>query len=448
MALSLAEVVRQFKADVGLALSPAVIVRLCQSVGYEWRKRILDPVTTIQVFLLQILHGNTACSGLPHLAGLSFTAAAYCAARLRLPLTLFEDLLEFLTDAVTHEIDQTGRWCGHRTWLVDGSGFSMSDTPALEAHFGQPGGQAPGCGFPVARILGLFHAGTGLLLRVLAAPLRTHDMAMVARVHPEMESGDVLVGDRGLASYAHLALLFQRGLHGVFRGHQKQIVNFRRGRQHTRQRNSRKGLPRSRWVRRLGRWDQLVEYTKPTSKPVWIDPAAWDALPTTLLVRETRYRTPQRGRRTRVITLVTTLTDAAAYPAADLAELYQSRWRVEVNFRHLKTTLGMDVLHCRTVDGVTKELLMFAIVYNLIRLVMLEASRRQQAPLERISFVDAWRWLRTAQPGTPLPALRVNPDRPDRIEPRVLKRRPKQYPLMTKPRAQLRKVLERNNLAA
>lgn len=448
MALSLAEVVRQFKADVGAALSPSTIRRLCHGLGYVWRKRIFDPVTTIHAFLVQILHGNMACSGLPHLMGVSFTAGAYCAARLRLPLTLFEDLLEFLTDAVTPEIDHTGRWCGHRTWLVDGSGFSMSDTPSLQAHFGQPGGQAPGCGFPVARILGLFHAGTGLLLRVLAAPLRTHDLAMVARVHPELEPGDVLVGDRGFASYAHLALLFQRGLHGVFRCHQKQIVNFRRGRQHTQQHNSLKGLPRSRWLRRLGHWDQLVEYAKPTSQPAWLAPAAWDALPSTLRMRETRYFTSQRGQRTRVITLVTTLTDAVAYPATELAQLYQSRWRVELNFRHLKTTLGMDVLHCQTVDGVMKELLMFAIVYNLIRLVMLEASRRQHVPADRISFIDAWRWLRTAQPETPLPTLVVNPDRPDRIEPRVLKRRMKEYPLMTKPRAELRKALERKNLAA
>jgi hypothetical protein len=448
MAVSLAEVVGQFKADVGLALSPAVIVRLCRSAGHVWRRRVLDPVTTVHLFLLQVLHGNAACSALPHLAGVSFSAAAYCAARLRLPVALLEDLLEFLTAAVAGEVDHTGRWRGHRTWLVDGSGFSMPDTAALQAHFGQPGGQAPGCGFPVARILGLFHAGTGLLVRVLAAPLRTHDLALVGRVHAEMEAGDVLVGDRGVASYAHLALLSRRGLHGVFRCHQKQIVSFRRGRKHTRQRKSVKGLPRSRWIRRLGRGDQLVEYSKPTDKPAWLAGADWDALPAALRVRETRYAAPHRGRRTRVITLVTTLTDATLYPADELAELYHSRWRVEVNFRHLKTTLGMDVLHCRTVDGVTKELLMFAIAYNLIRLVMLAAARRQHVPCDRISFADAWRWLRAAGPGTPLPALVVNPDRPGRSEPRVLKRRLKEYTLMNKPRAQLRKALDRLNLAA
>src|SRR5205823_12039011 len=125
-----------------------------------------------------------------------------------------------------------------------------------------------------------------------------------------------------------------------------------------------KGLPRSRFVRRLGRRDQLVEYTKPTTRPTWMDPEAYAALPQTLLVRELRYSTPQRGLRTRVVTLVTTLLDPVKYPACELAELYRSRWQIEVNFRHLKTTMGMEVMHCKRVEGVLKELCMFAIVYT------------------------------------------------------------------------------------
>ncbi len=171
-------------------------------------------------------------------------------------------------------------------------------------------------------------------------------------------------------------------------------------------------------------------------------------MPATLRVRELRFRTPQRGHRTRVITLVTTLLDPEAYPAADLAELYRSRWQIEVNLRHLKTTMGLEVLQCRTVAGVLKELYMFALAYNLVRLVMLEAARRQQVPLERISFVDALRWLRDAGADTLLTDLVVNPSRPDRLEPRVLKRRKKEYTLMTKPRATLRKALRRNKRAA
>jgi len=448
MALNIPEIVRQFKADVAKALAPETIVRICAYLGHTWRQRVLDPVTTVHVFLLQILHGNTACTALSRLAGVPFTAAAYCCARARLPLALFQDLLEGVCHALFPEVQETGRWRGHRTWTLDGSSFSMPDTPALQEHFGQPSGQAKGCGFPVAHMMALFHAGTGLLLCVLAAPLRTHDLRQAASMHPQLDEGDILLADRGFASFAHLALLFLRKIHALFRCHQKQIVSFRVGRRHTGQSRPTKGLPRSRYVRRLGRGDQLVEYSKPKSKPTWLDEAGYASLPPTLLVRELRFRTPQRGHRTRVITLVTTLLDPDAYPAAELAKLYLSRWQIEVNFRHLKTTMGMEVLHCQSVDGVLKEMYMFAVAYNLVRLVMLEASRRQHVPLERLSFMDALRWLRDAGADTPLEALVVNPSRPDRLEPRVLKRRMKEYPLMKKPRAKLRKALGRKKCAA
>jgi hypothetical protein len=443
MARTIPQIVRQFKADVAKALSAETVDKICGSLGYVWRDRILNPLTTVHIFLLQILHGNTACSALARLAGMTFTAGAYCTARARLPLALFEELLRQVCDALDLEVHDSSLWHGHRTWTLDGSSFSMSDTPELQEHFGQPGAQAKGCGFPVAHMLALFHAGTGLLLHVLASPLRTHDMHHAAKMHPDMDEGDILVADRGLASYVHLALLFLRKMHALFRCHQQQIVSFRVGRKHTGQRKPQKGLPRSRYVRRLGRWDQLVEYTKPKSKPTWMDEAAYAALPDTLRLRELRYLTPQRGHRTRVITLVTTLLDPQAYPAADLAELYLSRWQIEVNFRHLKTTMGMEILHCQSVDGVLKELYMFAVAYNLVRQVMLEASRRQRVPPDRISFVDALRWLRDAPADAVLTPLVVNSLRPQRLEPRVLKRRIKEYTLMTKPRAALRKALSR-----
>jgi hypothetical protein len=448
MTLSIPHIVAQFKADVATALAAQTITKICGYLGYTWRDRLLDPVTTVHVFLVQILHGNTACSALSRLAGIPFTAMAYGAARARLPLALFEELLQQVCDALFPEVQETGRWRGHRTWTLDGSSFSMPDTAELQARFGQPSMQAPGCGFPVAHLLALFHSGTGLLLRVVASPLRTHDMRHAALLHPELDEGDILLADRGFASFAHLALLFLRNLHAVFRCHQKQIVSFRVGRKHTSQREGTKGLPRSRYVRRLGRRDQLVEYRKPTSKPDWMEEATWATLPATLLVRELRFCTPQRGYRTRVITLAITLLDPAAYPAAALAELYLSRWQIEVNFRHLKTTMGMEVLHCQTVAGVLKELHLFAIAYNLVRLVMLEASRRQKVPLDRISFIDALRRLRDAHADTLLTPLVVNPARPNRLEPRVLKRRMKEYTLMKKPREVLRKALLRKKKAA
>ena len=447
MALTILQIVRQFKADVGRALSADLIGKICHYLGHGWRRRLLDPVSTVHVFLLQILHGNIACSALSRLAGKTFSAAAYCSARMRLPLALFQDLLERVCDALFPEIQRAHRWHGHRTWTLDGSSFSMADQPCLRRHFGQPGAQAQGCGFPVAHLLALFHAGTGLLLRVVAAPLRTHDLRHAATMHPELDENDILIADRGFASYAHLALLFLRKMHAVFRGHQKQIVDFRVGRPHARKGQPRRGLPTSRYVQRLGRDDQVVEYAKPRTKPIWMDAATFARLPDTLLVRELRYATPQRGYRTRVITLVTTLLDPDLYPAADLADLYLSRWHIEVNFRHLKTTMGLEVVHCHTVAGVLKELYMFALAYNLVRLVMLEAARRQGVPPERISFIDALRWLRDADPDSPLTRLLVNPRRPGRYEPRVLKRRQKKYTLMKKPRTELRKALKRQKVA-
>ncbi len=184
-----------------MLLQPDAILALCREIGYTaWRDRVLTPVTTMPLFLLQILHGNTACRHLPHLSGLRFSAAAYGQARAKLPLRFFDLLLERFGSAVQRSALDDGRWHGHRTFLVDGSGCSMPDTPALQDAFGQSTEQRPGCGFPVAHLLGLFHVGTGVLLKLVVAPLLTHDLAQVPQVHPLLAPGDVLVADRGLCS--------------------------------------------------------------------------------------------------------------------------------------------------------------------------------------------------------------------------------------------------------
>jgi Transposase DDE domain len=202
-----------------------------------------------------------------------------------------------------------------------------------------------------------------------------------------------------------------------------------------------KGLPRSRWLRRLGERDQVVEWSKPSKRPAWLAEDEFAALPATLTLRELRYDVGRPGYRTRSVTLVTTLLDAEAYPPGALADLYGMRWRVELYLRHLKTTMKMDVLKCKTVDGVLKELTVYALVYNLVRVVMLEVARRQGREVERISFVDALRWLADAGTDEELPRLVVNPDRPGCVEPRVVKRRPKKYMWMTRTRAEWRKRL-------
>jgi hypothetical protein len=417
-----------------------LILDACADADHQWRERQLGPVVTTYLFLQQVLHGNTACTHLRHLCGLPLNPSAYCQARARLPLAFYEALQRRVTASARADLPRSARrrWQRHRLFFLDGSGFSMPDTPPLRKHFGQPGGQAAGCGFPVAHLMVLFDHPTGMLRRTLPLPLRSHDAAHAAALHPALGAGDVLVGDRA-CSYAHLALCRQRRLHGLFRVHQKQIVSFRCHRRHQTAREPAPGLPTSRWLRRLGHRDQLVEYVKPAERPDWMTAEQWQRLPATLVVREVRYRVRVPGVRTKEVTLVTTLLDAARYPAKELARLYGLRWGVETNLRHLKQTLGMDVLRCTTVDGVLKELAMFAVLYNLVRRVMAAAAARQKVAVERISFIDAWRWLQQAEPVSALPDLVVNPERPGRYEPRVRKRRPKEFPLMKKPRAELGK---------
>jgi hypothetical protein len=435
---NIARIVAQFKQSWCQELEDEAICTACREVGHSWRERELGPVTTVRMFLLQILFGNVACNFVPRLAGKDVTGSAYCAARSRLPLAALEALLIRATAKMTERVRETGLWLGHRLFIVDGSSFSMPDTAELQAHFGQSGQQAAGCGFPTAHWLALVHFGSGLFQRVIAGPLRTHDLSGVARLHPELAAGDVLLGDRAFCSFAHLALLAGQGIEAVLRAHQRWIVDFRPGRRFAipqRGKNEhKKGLPRSRWIKRLGTRDQLVEWFQPVMIPDWMSAECFAALPATLRVRELEYTLARPGFRVRRVTLVTTLLDAQVYTKQHLAEVYGLRWTIETGFDHLKTTMNMNVLRCQSVDGIMKELTMFLLAYNLVRMTMCEAARRQGVPPERISFVDALRWLATARVGDPLPELVVNPLRPGRLEPRAIKRRPKQYPLLNQPR--------------
>jgi hypothetical protein len=434
--------VATIKRSVAECLTAESIRQACGQVGHTWRERELGPAQTIWAFLLQVLYGNTACAHVVRLARLTCSAAAYCAARARLPLAVYQRILQQTSQAARQSFREP-LWRGHRTFYVDGTGFSMPDTKELREHFGQSGAHRAGCGFPVAHLLAMFDAATGLLVKMMAAPLRTHDLAQVANFHPELRPGDVLVGDTAFACYVHLALLLRAKLHGVFRAHQRTLVSFRKDRKLVGKcpKGTTATRANSRLVRKLGRYDQIVEYRKPPACPAWMTAEQFATLPAMLEVRELRYWTGRRGFRTRVVTLVTTLLEAELYPLEELAALYGRRWEVETNFADLKTTMRMDVLHCQTVEGVLKELIMFALVYNLARLVMLAAAREQGLPHDRLSFVDALRWLASACRHKTELALLVNPRRPGRFEPRVLKRRPKQYRLMRQPRCQLRQQL-------
>jgi hypothetical protein len=446
----LVSILRRIRQDVAALLDKQAINAACREEHYTWKDRLLNPANTIHLFTLQVLNENAALNDVPRKSGESFTGSALCKARKRLPLAVFKRLLrrlaETLLPSTRGDHGDEGRWRGHRVFIMDGSSCSMPDTPELQREFGQPGNQRPGCGFPVAHLMVLFHAGTGLLREILTSPLRTHDMSQAVRLHPALQAGDIGLGDRAFCSYAHLALLTLRGVFGVFRIHQMIKVEFPADEHTAAAGTGRRRL--ARWLRRLGVMDQLVEWIKPKKAPDWMTAEEYAALPERQVVRELRYPVGQPGFRTRWVTLVTTLLDAELYPLLELAELYRQRWQVEQHLRELKTTLHMDVLRCKTVDGVLKELYVFGLVYNLARVVLCAAARRQGIPIARLSFIDAVRWLRSAKAGEVLSKLVVNPNRPDRVEPRVVKRRPKEYDRMTRPRAELRRRLREGTAAA
>jgi hypothetical protein len=265
--VTVAHALRRLKGDLARFVPEALIGRLLAGHTRPTRACLLTPATTTYLFLRQVLEGNAAITHLRHLSGLAFAPSADAQARTRLPVRCFHRLHRAVVGRVRDVAADPG-WRGHRVWLMDGSSFPMPDAPELQEFFGQLGGQAPGCGFPVAHLLALVEAHTGYLVRVAVAPHRTHDLTDAPALHPALRPGDVLVGDRAFASYAHLAQLQWRGVHAVFRAHQ-------------RRRSAR---------RRSGPRDRRVTYRKPAQRPAGMSPAAFAALPDTLAVREVRVR--------------------------------------------------------------------------------------------------------------------------------------------------------------
>jgi hypothetical protein len=410
--------------------------------GHVWRDRVLDPANTLALFVLQLLHGNTAISHLRHLSDTQAANSSYCEARARLPLAGFAAAVGELCCDGGKSIEDAARWLGRRVLMADATTAATPDTPALQKLWPQPSAQKPGCGFPVVKLLALLDLTTGLILQLTMMSLKAHEMSQLTGLHEALQPGDVVLGDRAFCSFAHLVLLARASVDAVFRAHQRQIVDFTPGRAHrgkSRKKKYQRGIPSSRFVRKLGDEDQIVEWVRPASRPVWMTPEQFATLPSVLQVRELRYHTVIKGRRTRVVTLSTTLLDPMRYPKREIAKLYGLRWEIETNFRHLKTTMGMEHLKCQTPEGVMKELMVFVLAYNLVRGVMaLAAARQQVADANRMSFIDTLRWLckllTMRQPQAGVPELVVNAPRPGRWCPRLKKRRMKEYELMTKPR--------------
>jgi hypothetical protein len=434
----------RIKSDPLACLGGAERVNGCfAAAGHLWRDRVLDPANTMALFILQVLYGNTAITHLRWLCGIDVAPSSYCAARSRLPVAGVAALVEQLSCHDRGCSEPASLWRGRRVRMTDATAAATADTPKLQKLWPQPSAQKPGCGFPVVKLLALMDLASGMILQLTMMSLKVHEMSQLTGPHGVLRRGDVLLGDRAFCSFGHLVLLVAMSVDAVFRIHQRQIVDFTPGRAcrgKSKKKKYKRGIPSSRFVKKLGAEDQIVEWKKPANRPVWMTDEQFASQPDGLLIRELRYRITARGMRTREVTIATTLLDPMRYPKREIARLYGLRWEIETNFRHLKTTMKMEHLKCQTPDGVIKELMVFALVYNLVRAAMTQAAQRQRIDdANRLSFIDALRWLcslLTLAPTQPMPELLVNPMRPDRYYPRVKKRRMKEYDLMNKPRSQ------------
>jgi hypothetical protein len=408
---------------------------------------IFTPALTLWGFLAQVLSGSKSCVaavarvmvlrvGLG-LLPCSASTGAYCKARAKLPERFLQELTHTVGAAVEDHAPEAWRWYGHRVLLVDGFECTMADTPANQAVYPQPSSQKPGLGFSMIRAVVLLAFATACVIDAALGPYKgkeTGETALFRQLLERLRPGDVVVADRYYCSYWMIALLQQRGVAVAFRLHQLRHFDFRRG-------------------RRLGVDDHIVEWTKP-QKPKWLDAQQYASLPDTLTVRELRFRVTQPGYRSKAIVVATTLCAAAAYSKDAVADLYHQRWHVELDIRAIKQTLTMDQLSCKTPAMVRREFWVHLLGYNLVRKVMAEAAVTKGVCPRQLSFAGALqileqcRWLllfgsaemRRAVTLLLWVAVATHTvgDRPGRVEPRCVKRRPKSYPPLTKPRQQAR----------
>jgi hypothetical protein len=434
-------------ADV---LSADAVDRALQAEHVSCRDCLYTPLVTLWAFLSQVLSPDgslrlTVARVLAWLVGrgqppCSAETGPYCKARQRLPEGLLRRLVQDTGQTLHQQAPTAWQWKGRRVKLVDGTTVSMPDTPANQAAYPQHTAQKAGIGFPIARLVVVFCLAVGTVLESAIGRYQgkqTGENVLFRTLWDSFAPGDVALGDRYFCSYFDIAGLLERGVDVVFRMHQARKVDFRRG-------------------RRLGRDDHVVVWDRP-QRPAWMDAGTYHQMPVAIVVRESRVRVAQPGFRTEVLIVATTLLDAAWADKKDLADLYRRRWHAELDLRSLKVTLGMDVLRCQSPAMVRKEIWAHLLAYNLIRTVMAQAAHEHGVEPRQVSFTGALQTvsafadtLLLAQPED-LPGRyralleaiathRVG-DRPDRVEPRKRKRRPKHYPLLTVPRQQARAAL-------
>lgn len=417
------------------------------------RRRVFTPAQTFWLFLAQVISATRTCREALRKAQALFTAAggrdlspstsAYCQARARLPLEYVEKALVGVT-AWLAEHDAPW-WCGRRVRVVDGSSLSMPDTPENQALYPQPSAQKPGCGFPIVRFVALFSLATGAWTALAKGALAQGERTLYRELWTHLRPGEVVLADRGFSSFAEFYLLLHRGVDCVTRLHGRRSAGVQ-------------------MVERLGKGDRLVEWKKTGQQPKWMSKSEWQGLPERLRVRHVEVTVAFAGFRTQSLTVATTLLDPRVYPAEEIAQLYRRRWQIELFLRDIKTTMGMDVLRCKSPDLVHKELLMYQIAYNLVRALHHEALARHGGELSRLSLAGSLAAIRQWAPVLAAQRSRRKrealfrsflhvlardtvPLRPNRAEPRARKRRPKTYQLLCQPRQIFREIPHRNRYA-
>jgi hypothetical protein len=407
------------------------------------------------MFLSQILSSDPSCADALErfqkyradegLEPVSDDTVSYCEARQRLPEEMVWELARCSGQSIHEKADGAWLFNGRPVKLIDGSTVLMPDTPANQAEYPQPSSQKPGLGFPIARILVVISLAVGTVLEAAMAPCQgkgTGELALLRRMRGQIRPGDIAVGDRFFCAYFTIAD-FQAGRADVVvRLHQSRKPDFRRG-------------------RRLGKDDHIVIWSKPTQIPEWMSPAEYAAMPRQLRLREIRVRVRDRTKRVRKLIIVTTLLDHITYPASAISDLFQQRWHAELDLRSIKTTMGMEMLRTKSPEMVRKEVAVHFLAYNLVRGLMAEAARGHDVKPRELSFNGARQTVRAfeaqhlyepKQIAADFPRLldliiqkRVG-DRPDRWEPRAVKRRPKTYYRLTMPRTEAKKRIKRGEI--
>ena len=422
---------------------------IVKNMKIEFNNSIFTPVVTLLAFIAQVLDSDGSCrqtvSRIISQMSLISTGrlpsqntAAYCKARLRLPLSFLWKVIEWTTKRIDSQVETSNLWLGrHKVRIVDGSSCQTPDTDANRNEFGLPGSVKLGCGLPVLFFVAIFSLETGLLQYLQFTQKGSHERHSFRKLITNLSPEEVILGDRGFCSFTDILLIKQQGAECIFR-----IFNRK---------------PDYQTGERLGKQDHIVEWEKPKTCPAGMSEEDFASLPDKIRVREVCVIVEQKGFRSKKLDIVTTLLDASFYTKEAIASLYRRRWSIELNFRHIKTTLGMELLRTKTPEMARKEVLVYMIAYNLMRSLIWTAKKIYNIDIQRISFKGTVQHLSSLSPYLAianradyaafyeklikLVAKEKVPDRPDRIEPRVVKRRPKPFPLMTKPRSQLKTAL-------